>query len=326
VNERPGTVADLRAALHAELARFIPRGSHVALLDFPAYQNVGDSAIWLGTVAVLQALDCRIGYVCDQGSYSREALEARLPPGAPVLLQGGGNFGDLWPPHQRFRELVIGELADRPIIQLPVSIDFREPGSVERSRGVLNRHERLTLLVRDRKSLAYAEAHFDARSLLCPDAALALTPPRRGRAETDVVVLERSDKEQLRPLPTVPGARVLDWSSGPGEPGYSWWWEQKVRVARRVGTRRLFDSLARQRVEFGYSLVASGRVLLTDRLHGHILALLMETPHVVVETGYGKIRDFHESFSGGIPGAVLCDPADAEHAVRELLAADSTGG
>jgi pyruvyl transferase EpsO len=328
-------VADLRAALRAALSSAIPEDRPVALLDFPSYPNVGDSAIWLGTIAALRGLGCRIAYVADQLSYSRQALERRLPPGAPVLLQGGGSFGDLWPEHQLFRERVVRELPDNPIVQLPVSVEFRTPAAEERARTTLDRHQHLTLLCRDRESLAYAEAQYRAPSRLCPDAAFGLDPPRRDQPGADVVVLRRSDHEGLRGVPHVAGARVLDWSSAPGEPGYSPWWERKrlatraltkaiglarVEALRQAAMSRLFDSMARQRVAFGYSVVSSGRVLVTDRLHGHILALLLGVPHVVVETGYGKIRGFIESFSGGMNGVAYCDDGDCvESEVRRLL-------
>jgi pyruvyl transferase EpsO len=329
-------VADLRAALHAAISSAIPEGRPVALLDFPSYPNVGDSAIWLGTVTVLRRLGCPIAYVADQLSYSRQALERRLPPGAAVLLQGGGSFGDLWPDHQLFRERVVRELPDRPIVQLPVSVEFRTPAAEDRARTTLDRHEHLTLLCRDRESLAYAEAQYRAPSRLCPDAAFGLEPTRRDQPVADVVVLRRSDHEGLRALPHVPGARVLDWSSAPGEPGYSPWWERKrlatraltraiglghVEALRQAAMSRLFDTMARQRVAFGYSVVSSGRVLVTDRLHGHILALLLGVPHVVMETGYGKVRGFNESFSGRMNGVAYCnDDACVESEVRRLLA------
>jgi exopolysaccharide biosynthesis predicted pyruvyltransferase EpsI len=330
-------VADLRALLRGTFSSVIPASSPVALLDFPNYPNVGDSAIWLGTLAVLRELRCRLVYVCDNPSYSLEALEHRLPPGCPVLLQGGGSFGDLWPEGQRFRERVVGQLRHRPIIQLPSSIEFRSAAAAEQARATLNQHENLTLLCRDRDSLAYATEHFRARSLLCPDAALALTPTSRGPADVDLVVLQRSDHEALKPIPPLPGARVLDWSSAPGEPGHSRWWVGKQRLTRLVGRtrrgderaervrqaliRRLFDSLARQRVLFGFAVVTSGRLLVTDRLHGHILALLFGVPHVVVETGYGKIRSFHESFSRGLAGVTFLDGDGAVEAeVRRLRA------
>src|SRR2546430_17484995 len=86
------SVADVRAELRATLSRFIPAGSRVALLDFPSYPNVGDSASWLGTVAELRRLGCTIAYVCDQRSYRRAAPEGRPPRPAPPPLAGGGHL------------------------------------------------------------------------------------------------------------------------------------------------------------------------------------------------------------------------------------------
>jgi pyruvyl transferase EpsO len=95
----------------------------------------------------------------------------------------------------------------------------------------------------------------------------------------------------------------------------------RVEGLRQAAMSRLFYSMARQRVEFGCSVVSSGRVLVTDRLHGHILALLLGVPHVVMETGYGKIRGFSESFSGRMNGVAYCDDdACVESEVRRLLA------
>src|SRR2546428_2716457 len=173
-------VADLRAELHSVVSRFVPAGSTVALLDFPSYPNVGDSAIWLGTVAELRRLGCKIAYVCDQRSYRAAALGRRLPPRCPILLQGGGNFGDIWPEHQLFRERVLGDFPDRAVVQLPVSIAFRDPAAEQRAEVALNRHARLTLLCRAEASLAYAREHYDsAEGALCPDAALGLSRARR---------------------------------------------------------------------------------------------------------------------------------------------------
>ena len=333
---RAPDVADLRAELGSVLSRCVPAGSTVALVDFPSYANVGDSAIWLGTLEELRRLKCRVAYVCEHEFYSREALERRLPPGSPVLVQGGGNFGDLWPGAQVLRERVIADFPDRPIVLLPVTITFRSAEAEERAEATLNRHERLTLLCRDAPSLAYAEAHYGTRVMLCPDAALALTPPRRRPPDREITMLLRSDHEAVNPVLKLPGAGVLDWSSEPHEPGHSRWWERKWRLSRLIAraaretpalegvgqapVRRLFQSMARQRLAFGYEVVSSGRVLVTDRLHGHILALLLDVPHVVLDTRYGKVRSFYETFSRGVGDVTFCeDPDELEALVRSAL-------
>ena len=44
----------MRLRLEESLRPLLPPGGPVALLDFPVYPNVGDSAIWLGAVATLR--------------------------------------------------------------------------------------------------------------------------------------------------------------------------------------------------------------------------------------------------------------------------------
>src|SRR4029077_1635700 len=63
--------------------------------------------------------------------------------------------------------------------------------------------------------------------------------------------------------------------------------------------RSLHTRLARRRVQLGLDLVASAPVVVTDRLHAHILCLLAGVPHVLVDTGYGKLRAFVDAGTEG---------------------------
>ena len=59
----------------------------------------------------------------------------------------------------------------------------------------------------------------------------------------------------------------------------------------------LFDRVARAHLQRGTLLLARGRVVVTDRLHGHILCLLMGIPHVVLDNSYGKLSSFRETWT-----------------------------
>ena len=48
-------------------------------------------------------------------------------------------------------------------------------------------------------------------------------------------------------------------------------------------------------------MLSQGRFAITDRLHGHILCLLMGIPHVVLNDRYGKISNFYETWTSGNP-------------------------
>lgn len=304
-----GLVAERGSQLLRALAGGLPPGRSVVILDIPHHSNVGDNAILLGELAALRRLGRRVLHVratpwCDSGRL-RQRIGSR-----PIVLHGGGNLGDLWPAHQRLRERILAEFPQHPIVQLPQSIAFSDPDSVERARTAFERHPRFTLLVRDRQSRAFAEGQLGTSAVLAPDAAFALGRLRPRRAPTRrLLVLARTDHEARadRRLPRTPAPE--DWLvAGRG---------YRERVAQRLAaeldrrpgrTNAMGAALARAatwswsgvasaHVRRGLDLLGSADVVVTDRLHAHILALLLGKPHVLVDNVSGKIRGFYEAWT-----------------------------
>jgi pyruvyl transferase EpsO len=60
----------------------------------------------------------------------------------------------------------------------------------------------------------------------------------------------------------------------------------------------MYGAAARARVLRGCGLLSSGRVVITDRLHAHILSLLLGIPHAVLDNSYGKLGRFLEAWTG----------------------------
>ncbi len=96
----------------------------VALVDYPEYANVGDSLIWLGQLVLFKRLGKKIVYVDAIWHTDFAALRNVVEKGAAVIINGGGNFGTLWPEHQRFRESLLQKFPAATIIQMPQSICF----------------------------------------------------------------------------------------------------------------------------------------------------------------------------------------------------------
>jgi pyruvyl transferase EpsO len=306
-------LATARERVATTLKELIEPGTRCALVDFPWHADVGDSAIWLGERALLREAGVDPVYACDLRSFCVEQLSARLPTGT-ILLHGGGNLGDLWPHHQALRERVIAAFPRHRIIQLPQSVQFREPMNARRARAVFDAHPDLTLLLRDHRSLDRARAMFGARSLLCPDSALAMPGlPAFTRPLRRILWLGRTDHEAAgvaAPEPTT-GVHRTDWTAGQGA-GAGWHRsrrvaEREIRLAvagvRQGGTDRAFaalfrayDRYARLQVRRGCRLVGSARVVVTDRLHAHLLCLLTGRPHVVLDDRHGKVRDYRETW------------------------------
>jgi len=69
----------------------------------------------------------------------------------------------------------------------------------------------------------------------------------------------------------------------------------------------LLNRLAHARMMRGVNLLDTGRVVIADRLHVHILSILMEKPHVLIDNRYRKLGTFHEAWTKPYRGVSFVD-------------------
>jgi exopolysaccharide biosynthesis predicted pyruvyltransferase EpsI len=319
------------AAVQQELDRVLdpflrPLGPY-AVVGYPRARNIGEYLMWLGTAEHLRRRGIRPVYICDRTGYARHELAARLGGTGTILLAGGGNLGDLWPHEQRFREQVLDDFPQTRIVQLPQSMHFGKDANLERAQKVFAAHPDFTLLLRDRVSFAGAREAFGTRTVLSPDIAFGMPPVDAGdRTPHGILWLARGDHESRHPpgdLPTE--VRRWDWAAGHGRP-FAW------AVARRAGTALAGDGierrppavaatgravvrvaglrLARGHLARGVAHLAAAEVVVTDRVHGHILALLLGRPQVVLDNEDGKVHAFVQGWTGDSPLVHLATSAD----------------
>jgi exopolysaccharide biosynthesis predicted pyruvyltransferase EpsI len=317
-----GIVADLRRTVLETVKRALDKQDVGAMIDFPNYGNVGDSAIWLGQLACLRTLGIRSPrYICDVRTYDRAELARRVGSGA-ILLTGGGNFGDLWPAIHRVREDVIAHFPHNRILQLPQTIHFVEADALARSRALVRAHPGLTLLVRDHKSLAIARDQLGVPSYLCPDMAFCLPAGRATtRPDRDMLWLMRTDAErgvgasmEAQPRERVDWVDDIDTAMQRINRRLSAALKRSSGPVHRWATRATTEPLARQRLARGVRLLSRGRVVVTDRLHGHILCVLRGAPHVVLDDRFGKLSGFRDVWTReaeGVRWATSLDEATA---------------
>jgi exopolysaccharide biosynthesis predicted pyruvyltransferase EpsI len=292
------TIATLRPVLHSV--------REVILVGSTLHANAGDSLIWLGQMSLLAELGITVREVVHPASYDRRPFD-RSPPDAVVLLSGGGNFGDLWPFVQRQREWIVREITNRRIVQLPQALHFADEASLRSMQDALSRHPDVVLTWRDRDSHTAAEAAFPTTpSILVPDVAFARRPPRTAsRPDTKILCIARQDQEggELR-VATLPEGRRADWhlyGVVPTIAREAIWLAARAerRIPVRYGARirlALYNRSALLTVAAAARLVGEGRVVVSDRLHAHVLCTMLAVPHVMLDSGYGKIRSFLETW------------------------------
>lgn len=337
---------DLRDATEHTLREAIGEFRDVAILDAPNQTNVGDSLIWAGELAYLHRLGLRLRYVADISSYDPAALRRAMPSGV-VLLHGGGNFGDLWTGHQDHREQIVRDLPDYRLVQLSQSIFFSSASRAAQADAVIGAHPDFRLLIRDSLSMERAAQQLPSlRPTYCQDMALGFDPPHVQRTSSgrDLLIIARQDKEATSGLHDVGDAwgpdivvTSTDWHSE-GWLAIRYRAARRamrlhhflVRVRRRLGwtpilpqtiVRRLIASINETNIAGALRWYAAADLVVVDRLHAHVLALLLGIDHVALDNNYRKIGGVFDDYTGRFSTAnYATDTTVAQERVRELTA------
>ena len=95
-----------------------------------------------------------------------------------------------------------------------------------------------------------------------------------------------------------------------------------LSLATTTQKRRLihYNTLAKLRLNRGIQQLQSGERVITDRLHAHILSILLGIPHVVMDNNYGKIGGFIKAWTHQCKNMSLADSAeDAVARIKQML-------
>ena len=326
-------VQHLQAVARIVLDPLIPEGSEVVMLDYPNNTNVGDSLIWLGEMAYLKSRKVNILYVCDIKNYNPDQLRRVLKNDTLILMHGGGNFGTVWTEIQQFRLQVLSDFSNHTIIQFPQTLSFSDEPSIYEVASAIKKQRNYHLLTRSNVSMALAKSHFDCHVHLCPDMAFFignLTAP--AVPDVEVLILSRTDHEkskhnQLNQL-QIPNIDTLcvDWLSP----------SRYERLLHRVVMHtaffrsrydknnlflcKLWCELSRIRMKRGMALLTKGKLVATDRLHAHILSILMNKTHLFVDNSYGKLGNFYLTWTESYAKAYwMKSDADIPEMAKRLL-------
>ncbi|WP_226993031.1 polysaccharide pyruvyl transferase family protein, partial [Paraglaciecola polaris] len=157
-------------AMHRDIASLCEH-KKVAYIDIPLHFNVGDQLIYAGTEAFIKNHKINVVYRAFDINVDVKKIEKC----DLIMFHGGGNFGDIYPRHQRLRESLIEKYPSKRIIILPQTIHFSSEAEKTKSSEVFARHPDLYIYLRDKKSHEIAKA-FSHNSSLMPDMAHSLHP------------------------------------------------------------------------------------------------------------------------------------------------------
>ncbi|XP_048259418.1 uncharacterized protein LOC124127619 [Haliotis rufescens] len=280
------------------------------LFDINAFENKGDPAITVGEVYLLRRLGIHLVFycntcVCEESGVLDKALSLSRNysrENTVVLLHGGGNLiGYLQ--NDVLRDQILSRFYQHfNILMFPQSI-WLKGGHLPAHRMVYvkeiyQKYPNITFLLRDRKSFAIGRELFPRQTLfLVPDIVFQIgSIPRFMSPIYDILWLRRADDETPNyTIPSLMGpytVHVADWTSFISPKGET----SMENAFLHTSTGAMF--------------LQRGRVVITDRLHGHILSTLCGIPHVMLDNPARKLTSFHETWTKGLTTALMAKSSE----------------
>jgi pyruvyl transferase EpsO len=192
-----------------------------------------------------------------------------------IYFLGGGNFGDLWAHAHLDKISKLHAFEDNKVIFLPQSVYFRKHQSIIQTRKALASYKgELSLFVRDSTSKRIADTSLGIEAQLLPDSAILLQPKLKkwvsGIEGKGVLYVRREDRESKRKFNLGLPTSDIMIAGVPLRP------ELSIRL---VG-----------------SLIAARKLIITDRLHAALLAVLIGRHAILLPNRYHKNEAFCETW------------------------------
>ena len=269
----------------------------IFLIGTPEHNNIGDAAIVNGEIEFVRRYfpGSRLIDIPDNDlGLWYEAVRTTIRPGDMIFLQGGGNMGSRYLREESVRRQVIGDFRDCPVVILPQTAyyDDSEAGRKElaTTAAIFAGHPHLTILARGDRSLELMREHFPgAKSACVPDMALLLEKDygleRKGVLLCIRALNDESGLTDSQYTAVMAAAREIDGQAENTDNLYQGGYEG-----------RIWQDMRREVVEQQLRRFASSQVVVTDRLHGLIFALITHTPCVVFSSYNYKIGEFCRTF------------------------------
>lgn len=281
-------------------------------LDLPYYSNIGDLLIWKGTLNFLS----QIKYKCIYSSDADNFIKRNIKENIIIILQGGGNWGDLWEKHHIFRKKIVSMYPNNKIIVFPQTVYYQDKQKLLNDIEFYNNYPNVIICARDNVSYNLLKSNLKNNNiLLVPDMAFWVDVKKCNKSFSKILFAKRKDKElslNSKLYNDIPiSAEVHDW------PTY------EIDIDRFIVNKiyhkfivlfnkidKHFNSnirnkfidlywhviLRRYYINIGIKFLSKYSDIYSTRLHISILSILMGKNLHVIDNNYGKTSNFIDTW------------------------------
>lgn len=275
------------------------RKSRVHLLDIPNYRNIGDYLIFFGELNYFKKNRIKLNSISSKDNFDSSLIQK----GDIILLHGGGNFGDLYIDHTNFRNKIVKKFSQNKILILPQTIYFKDKEKLKKTSNIFSTHNNLTIFARDKVSLDIFKTNFKKNTILLhKDFAydLNLKKNKDSTKIQNILFLKRTDEESKFTLFALKFNIVYsDWFN---LKRFNYWNLIHIifRIFRNFLSKKQYTRIlmkySKLIVKYNVEKIRKYDLIITDRLHGLILADLLNIKVIAVDNSYSKIKNYYDSW------------------------------
>lgn len=287
----------------------------VFLIGTPIHDNLGDHLLALAEIDTLKEnyKDYELIEVStEQYMLNKARILKSLNPEDKVFLTGGGWLGDIWPSDEMIARDVVETLGKYDgVTIMPQTIFYKDKnGNFVQSARKFWSGQNALLCVRDKDSEIFAVNNLGISSEKCfllPDMGFAfnITDELEVSGDQSLLLCLREDRESLlsdsdRNKLTESAQKSFD----------------KISYTSTLGDRVISPAHRDKQVRAKISEFAKSNLVITDRLHGAIFAILSGTPCIALNNVTGKVSGVLGEWCRGYSGVIFVD--DPEHLIQHL--------
>ena len=259
----------------------------VYLVMTPEHGNLGDHAIALSETEILCEL--KIPYIEITGKRLDELSKKNclhIMNGRPILINGGGNLGMLWPSIEMQMRKIVLDNPKSKILILPNTIYYddseKNQKELRRSQEVYNSHRWLKMYAREKISYDMMRNIYNDVKLV-PDMVLRLNKCKTGIERKGCILCLRSDREKTisKEQETLLKNNLMQM--------FGVLEESDMHKMRPIPLEHRANELDKQFDAFRHA-----ELVVTDRLHGMIFSAITGTPCIVIDSKSPKVRGCYE--------------------------------
>jgi len=216
-----------------------------------------------------------------------------------ILIQSSGDFGDVYLPWHKVRKKIIETYPENKIIQLPVSICYKDYTNLLLDEAFFYDKKNFTLLCRTKRDMVPLQSRFRCKVMFFPDFTFNLDVPKTEIEKKGILFALRNDGESLfrRSFPELlrrrPFKRAIYYLIG---------LEARKRINKLFGDKGyvydpqitsfdITDENSEATIFETLKFYSRFKLVVSDRFHSWVFCYLTNTPFIPLD---GTIKKKHD--------------------------------